>query len=107
MKLIYIMCVVFLLKEVERRCVLLLLTLKPLSLLLCHPLQYTTDDLDYSPFDEYPEGATETSPTYDDFEPQVNGKSEGQDVFALSQSDFGSFVCCPRVPLLCLHSCQS
>lgn len=80
MKLIYIMCVIFLLKEVERRCVLLLLTRKPLSL-LCHPLQYTTDDLDYTSFDEYSEGTTETSPTYDDFEPQVNRKSEGQDVF--------------------------
>lgn len=106
MKLIYIMCVIFLLKEGERRCVLLLLTRKPVSL-LCHPLQYTTDDLDYSLFDEYSEGTTETSPTYDDFEPQVNGKSEGQDVFALSHLDFGSFVYCLRVPLLCLHSCQS
>lgn len=35
-------------------------------------LQYTTDDLDYSQFYDYSEGATDTVPTDEYAEPQVN-----------------------------------
>lgn len=44
------------------------------SLCLSHPLQYITDDLDYSQFYDYSEGATDTVPTDEFSEPQVNGK---------------------------------
>lgn len=44
----------------------------PLS--LSHPLQYTTDDLDYSQFYDYSEGVTDIVPTDEYSEPQVNGK---------------------------------
>lgn len=45
-----------------------------LSLSLSHPLQYTTDDLDYSQFYDYSEGATDIIPTDEYSEPQVNEK---------------------------------
>lgn len=39
------------------------------------PLQYTTDDLDYSQFYDYSEGATDAVPTDEYAEPQVNEKN--------------------------------
>lgn len=45
----------------------LLFTPSPFS----QPLQYPTDDLDYSQFYDYSEGATDTIPTDEYTEPQV------------------------------------
>lgn len=47
---------------------------------LFQPLQYTPgdlDDLDYTQFYDYSEGATETIPTEEYSEPQVNGGEKG------------------------------
>lgn len=65
-RMIYALCIIL----------MLMLTQRPLRppLSLSHPLQYTTDDLDYSQFYDYSEGATDIVPTDEYSEPQVNGK---------------------------------
>lgn len=42
--------------------------------------QYTTDDLDYSQFYDYSVGATDTVPTDEYAEPQVNQKEKKENV---------------------------
>lgn len=64
---------------------MLTLTLTPLVVLLslslssfsvCELLQYNTDDVDYTPFYDYSDGATDTVPTDEHYEPQVIEKRE-------------------------------
>lgn len=73
----------------------LLFTPSPFS----QPLQYPTDDLDYSQFYDYSEGATDTTPTDEYTEPQVKEKIGRVTCFviALSVSD-------PSLRLTCVTS---
>lgn len=72
------LCIIVLLKA-HSASLMLMLTPQPLFiplflLSLSQPLQYTTDDLDYSQFYDYSEGATDIVPTDEYSEPQVNEK---------------------------------
>lgn len=80
----------------------LLFTPSPLS----QPLQYPTDDLDYSQFYDYSEGATDTIPTDEYAEPQVNEKIGRVTCFlvALSDSDASLRLAC--VTSVCLSQCS-
>lgn len=74
-------------------------SLPPLSSLsVSEPLQYTTDDLDYSQFYDYSEGATDIIATDEYSEPQVNEKRKRKDnknhVFSCDVSlSVGHFIC--------------
>lgn len=67
--------------------------------LFSQPLQYPTDDFNYSQFYDYPEGATDTISTDEYTEPQVNEKVGRVTCFVIPFSVSG-----PSLILSCVTS---